>query len=161
MMAALEAARQQGGEVVHGGKRLDRPGFFVEPALVKARPDMPIVGEETFAPILYVMKYKTLDEAIAMQNAVEQGLTSAIFTNDLREAEQFLSPEGSDCGIANVNIGTSGAEIGGAFGGEKATGGGREAGSDAWKAYMRRQTCTINYGKELPLAQGVRFDVAG
>ena len=161
MMAALDAARRQGGEVVHGGKRLDRPGYFVEPALVKARPDMPIVGEETFAPILYVMKYKTLDDAIAMQNAVEQGLTSAIFTNDLREAELFLSPAGSDCGIANVNIGTSGAEIGGAFGGEKATGGGREAGSDAWKAYMRRQTCTINYGKELPLAQGVRFDVGG
>ena len=113
---------------------------------MKAQPDMPIVGEETFAPILYVMSYRTLDEAIAIQNAVEQGLTSAIFTNDLREAEQFLSPEGSDCGIANVNIGTSGAEIGGAFGGEKATGGGREAGSDAWKAYMRRQTCTINYG---------------
>ena len=122
---------------------------------------MPIVGEETFAPILYVMRYQTLDEAIAIQNAVEQGLTSAIFTNDLREAEQFLSPEGSDCGIANVNIGTSGAEIGGAFGGEKATGGGREAGSDAWKAYMRRQTCTINYGNELPLAQGVRFDLEG
>ena len=161
MMAALQAARQQGGEVVYGGKRLPRPGFFVEPALVKARADMPIVGEETFAPILYVMKYKSLDEAIAIQNAVEQGLTSAIFTNDLREAERFLSAEGSDCGIANVNIGTSGAEIGGAFGGEKATGGGREAGSDSWKAYMRRQTCTINYGKELPLAQGVRFDVDG
>ena len=159
MMAALDAARQQGGEVVYGGNRLARPGFFVEPALVKARADMPIVGEETFAPILYVMTYRTIDEAIAIQNAVEQGLTSAIFTNDLREAEQFLSPEGSDCGIANVNIGTSGAEIGGAFGGEKATGGGREAGSDAWKAYMRRQTCTINYGRELPLAQGVRFDV--
>ncbi len=122
---------------------------------------MPIVGEETFAPILYVMTYRTIDEAIAIQNAVEQGLTSAIFTNDLREAEQFLSPEGSDCGIANVNIGTSGAEIGGAFGGEKATGGGREAGSDAWKAYMRRQTCTINYGRDLPLAQGVRFELDG
>jgi aldehyde dehydrogenase (NAD+) len=161
MMAAMQAARQQGGEVVHGGNRLPRPGFFVEPALVKARVDMPIVGEETFAPILYVMKYKSLDEAVAIQNAVEQGLTSAIFTNDLREAEQFLSAEGSDCGIANVNIGTSGAEIGGAFGGEKATGGGREAGSDSWKAYMRRQTCTINYGKELPLAQGVRFDLDG
>ena len=161
MMAALEAARQQGGEIVYGGKPLPRPGFFVEPALVKARPDMPIVGEETFAPILYVMKYKSLDEAIAIQNAVEQGLTSAVFTNDLREAELFLSPEGSDCGIANVNIGTSGAEIGGAFGGEKTTGGGREAGSDAWKTYMRRQTCTINYGTELPLAQGVRFDVGG
>jgi aldehyde dehydrogenase (NAD+) len=161
MMAALQAARQQGGEIVYGGKRLPRPGFFVEPALVKARADMPIVGEETFAPILYVMKYQSLDEAVAIQNLVEQGLTSAIFTNDVREAEQFLSAEGSDCGIANVNIGTSGAEIGGAFGGEKATGGGREAGSDAWKAYMRRQTCTINYGKELPLAQGVRFDLDG
>ncbi len=122
---------------------------------------MPIVGEETFAPILYLMTYRTIDEAIAIQNAVEQGLTSAIFTDDLREAEQFLSPEGSDCGIANVNIGTSGAEIGGAFGGEKATGGGREAGSDAWKSYMRRQTCTINYGRELPLAQGVRFEIDG
>ncbi len=120
---------------------------------------MAIVGEETFAPILYVMSYRAIDEAIAIQNAVEQGLTSAIFTSDLREAEQFLSPEGSDCGIANVNIGTSGAEIGGAFGGEKSTGGGREAGSDSWKAYMRRQTCTINYGRDLPLAQGVRFDV--
>ena len=161
MMAALEAVRQQGGEVVYGGKRLPRPGFFVEPALVKARADMPIVGEETFAPILYVMKYQSLDEAVAIQNGVEQGLTSAIFTNDVREAEHFLSAEGSDCGIANVNIGTSGAEIGGAFGGEKATGGGREAGSDSWKAYMRRQTCTINYGKELPLAQGVRFDLVG
>jgi aldehyde dehydrogenase (NAD+) len=159
MMAALDAARQLGGEIVYGGKSLPRPGFFVEPALVKARADMPIVAEETFAPILYVMKYNSLDEAVAIQNAVEQGLTSAIFTNDLREAEQFLSPDGSDCGIANVNIGTSGAEIGGAFGGEKATGGGREAGSDAWKAYMRRQTCTINYGEELPLSQGVRFDL--
>ena len=126
-----------------------------------ARPDMAIVGEETFAPILYVMRYSSIDEAIAIQNGVVQGLTSAIFSNNLREAERFLSSEGSDCGIANVNIGTSGAEIGGAFGGEKATGGGREAGSDAWKAYMRRQTCTINYGSELPLAQGVRFDVEG
>jgi aldehyde dehydrogenase (NAD+) len=159
MMTALDAARQQGGEIIHGGNRLPRPGFFVEPALVKATADMAIVGQETFAPILYVMKYDTLAEAIAIQNSVEQGLTSAIFTNDLREAELFLSPEGSDCGIANVNIGTSGAEIGGAFGGEKTTGGGREAGSDAWKAYMRRQTCTINYGSDLPLAQGVRFSV--
>jgi aldehyde dehydrogenase (NAD+) len=161
MTATLDAARQQGGEVVHGGNRLPRPGFFVEPALVRARAEMPIVGEETFAPILYVISYRTIDEAIAIQNAVEQGLTSAIFTNDLREAEQFLSPEGSDCGIANVNIGTSGAEIGGAFGGEKSTGGGREAGSDAWKSYMRRQTCTINYGRDLPLAQGVRFEIGG
>jgi aldehyde dehydrogenase (NAD+) len=161
MVAALDAARRQGGEVVCGGNRLSRPGFFVEPALVKANAAMPIVAEETFAPILYVMRYGSIDEAIALQNAVEQGLTSAIFTNDLREAEQFLSAGGSDCGIANVNIGTSGAEIGGAFGGEKSTGGGREAGSDAWKAYMRRQTCTINYGRDLPLAQGVRFEVGG
>jgi aldehyde dehydrogenase (NAD+) len=159
MMSALAEVRRQGGEILHGGNRLARPGYFVEPTLVKARPDMPIVKEETFAPILYVMQYDTLDEAIGMQNAVEHGLTSAVFTNDLREAEQFLSPEGADCGIANVNIGTSGAEIGGAFGGEKATGGGREAGSDSWKAYMRRQTCTINYGHELPLAQGVRFEI--
>jgi aldehyde dehydrogenase (NAD+) len=159
MMSALDSARKQGGEIVTGGRRLDRPGFFVEPALVTAKPEMPIVGEETFAPILYVSQYRTLDQAIEIQNSVEQGLTSAIFTNDLREAEEFLSAAGSDCGIANVNIGTSGAEIGGAFGGEKATGGGREAGSDSWKAHMRRQTCTINYGRELPLAQGVRFDI--
>ncbi len=159
MRAALDAAIAQGGEILYGGNRLDRPGFFVEPALVKADPSMPIVGEETFAPILHVMKYRTIDEAIAIQNAVEQGLTSAIFTSDLREAELFLSPEGSDCGIANVNIGTSGAEIGGAFGGEKSTGGGREAGSDSWKLYMRRQTCTIHYGRDLPLAQGVKFDL--
>jgi aldehyde dehydrogenase (NAD+) len=159
MMAALDAARAQGGEVVQGGRRLERPGFFVEPALVRAHPKMPIVALETFAPILYVMPYSELDEAIAIQNSVDQGLSSAIFTRDLREAERFFSVEGSDCGIANVNIGTSGAEIGGAFGGEKATGGGREAGSDAWKAYMRRQTCTINYGSTLPLAQGVKFDV--
>jgi aldehyde dehydrogenase (NAD+) len=158
MQRALRSAQEQGGEILYGGKRLPRQGCFVEPALVRANPAMPIVGEETFAPILYVMSYSTLDEAIRIQNRVDQGLTSAIFTNDLRESEHFLSTEGSDCGIANVNIGTSGAEIGGAFGGEKATGGGREAGSDAWKAYMRRQTCTINRGAELPLAQGVRFD---
>lgn len=158
MMAALDAAKVQGGEVIQGGKRIDRKGFFVEPALVRAKPDMPIVAEETFAPILYVMTYRTLDEALALHNAVEQGLTSAIFTESLREAEHFLSPAGSDCGIANVNIGTSGAEIGGAFGGEKASGGGREAGSDAWKSYMRRQTCTINRSNALPLAQGIRFD---
>jgi aldehyde dehydrogenase (NAD+) len=158
MMAALEEAKRQGGEVVCGGRRLDRPGFFVEPAIVKAHPDMPIVKQETFAPILYVMPYRDILDAIVLHNLVEQGLSSAIFTRDLQEAERFLSPSGSDCGIANVNIGTSGAEIGGAFGGEKATGGGREAGSDAWKTYMRRQTCTINYGNELPLAQGVKFD---
>jgi aldehyde dehydrogenase (NAD+) len=160
MMSALHGAKSEGGELVWGGRRLDRAGFFVEPAIVVARPDMPVVARETFAPILYVMKYKSLDDAIAIQNSVEQGLSSAIFTSDLREAEWFLSPRGSDCGIANVNIGTSGAEIGGAFGGEKATGGGREAGSDSWKAYMRRQTCTVNYGADLPLAQGVKFDVA-
>jgi len=159
MQGALRRAEEQGGEVVVGGKRLNRPGCFVEPALVRAKRGMAVVGEETFAPILYAMPYRDIEEAIAIQNEVEQGLTSAIFTRDLLEAERFLSPEGSDCGIANVNIGTSGAEIGGAFGGEKATGGGREAGSDSWKAYMRRQTCTINYGTELPLAQGVRFDV--
>jgi aldehyde dehydrogenase (NAD+) len=159
MTSALCAAEDQGAAVLHGGRRIDRPGYFVEPAIVRARPDMPIVAEETFAPILYVMTYTDVDQAIAIQNGVAQGLSSAIFTNDLEEAEQFLSAEGSDCGLANVNIGTSGAEIGGAFGGEKATGGGREAGSDAWKAYMRRQTCTINRGHALPLSQGIRFDV--
>ena len=157
--AAVAAARSAGGEVLTGGKRLDRPGFFVEPTVIKARHEWEIVQAETFAPILYIIPFKTLDEAIAMQNAVRQGLSSAIFTNDLRNAEQFLSCAGSDCGIANVNIGTSGAEIGGAFGGEKETGGGRESGSDAWKAYMRRQTNTINWGKELPLAQGIKFDL--
>ena len=158
-MAALDAARAQGGAVVSGGNRLDRPGFFVEPTIVRADPAMPIVAEETFAPILYAMTYRDLDQALAIHNGVEQGLSSAIFTDSLIEAERFLSAEGSDCGIANVNIGTSGAEIGGAFGGEKATGGGREAGSDAWKSYMRRQTCTVNGGRDLPLAQGVRFEV--
>jgi len=161
MMSAIERIRSEGGEIVCGGKTVDGPGYFVEPTIVRARPEMPIVGEETFAPILYYMTYETLDEAIAIQNAVRQGLSSAIFTDRLPEAEQFLSQQGSDCGIANVNVGTSGAEIGGAFGGEKETGGGREAGSDAWKAYMRRQTCTINYGADLPLAQGVRFDIDG
>ncbi len=160
MARALAAAQSQGGVVLFGGNRLDRPGWFVEPALVQIDPTAAIVAEETFAPILYVMTYKTLDEALALHNSVGQGLSSAIFTDRLTDAEAFLSPRGSDCGIANVNIGTSGAEIGGAFGGEKDTGGGREAGSDAWKAYMRRQTCTINGGAELPLAQGVRFDVS-
>ena len=157
--SAVETIKQQGGEILTGGHRIDRPGFFVEPTIVRARPDMPIVSEETFAPILYVLTYDSLDEAIEWHNQVEQGLSSAIFTNDLLESEQFLSAAGSDCGIANVNIGTSGAEIGGAFGGEKDTGGGREAGSDAWKAYMRRQTCTVNGSSDLPLAQGVEFDV--
>jgi aldehyde dehydrogenase (NAD+) len=159
MLLAIEAIKTQGGEIVCGGARIDRPGNFVKPTIVRARADVPIVREETFAPILYVITYRTLDEAIAIHNSVEQGLSSAIFTDRLTDAETFLSARGSDCGIANVNIGTSGAEIGGAFGGEKATGGGREAGSDAWRSYMRRQTCTINGGNELPLAQGVRFDV--
>lgn len=158
-VAALETIREQGGKVLCGGKVLDRPGFFVEPTLVEATPEMPITCEETFAPILYLFEYDELDEAIAAHNAVPQGLSSALFTLNLRNAETFLSYRGSDCGIANVNIGTSGAEIGGAFGGEKETGGGREAGSDAWKAYMRRQTCTVNWGTQLPLAQGVEFDV--
>ncbi len=161
MQQALQQAQQQGGTVLYGGDPLDGPGNFVRPALVSATPEMPIVTEETFAPILYVMTYRDLDDAIAAHNAVPQGLSSAIFTDRVIEMEQFLSAQGSDCGIANVNIGTSGAEIGGAFGGEKDTGGGREAGSDAWKAYMRRQTCTVNGGTALPLAQGVRFDVPG
>ena len=159
MLAAVAAATQQGGRVLCGGHRVHRPGYFVEPTIIRARSEMPIVREETFAPILYAITYQDLDEVILQHNSVDQGLSSAIFTDSLTEAEQFLSAAGSDCGIANVNIGTSGAEIGGAFGGEKETGGGREAGSDSWKAYMRRQTCTINYGRELPLAQGVTFDV--
>jgi aldehyde dehydrogenase (NAD+) len=157
--AAVAAARAQGGEVRFGGRVLDRPGNFVEPTLVVApRHDaFPIAWEETFAPILYVFEVADLDEALRAHNAVPQGLSSAIFTDSLRAAERFLSPSGSDCGIANVNAGTSGAEIGGAFGGEKDTGGGRESGSDAWKAYMRRQTSTVNWGRELPLAQGIQF----
>ena len=157
--AALAAAREQGGKVVCGGRVLERPGNFVEPAVVLApRHDaFPIAWEETFAPILYVFEVADLDEALRAHNAVPQGLSSAIFTDSLRSAELFLSPAGSDCGIANVNAGTSGAEIGGAFGGEKETGGGRESGSDAWKAYMRRQTSTLNWGRDLPLAQGIAF----
>ncbi|MFM2385568.1 MAG: hypothetical protein RL660_325 [Bacteroidota bacterium] len=160
---AIEAAKAQGGKVlVEGGilkgKNYDS-GCYVKPCIIEAKNNMAIVQHETFAPILYIMKYKTLDEAIAMQNDVPQGLSSAIMTLNVREAEQFLSAAGSDCGIANVNIGTSGAEIGGAFGGEKETGGGRESGSDSWKAYMRRQTNTINYGNSLPLAQGIKFDL--
>ncbi|MEM8961381.1 MAG: aldehyde dehydrogenase family protein [Acidobacteriota bacterium] len=159
MMSALDQVRAEGGEILYGGNRLDRPGFFVEPTLVRADRDLDILCEETFAPLLYALTFDDLDEAITRHNAVPQGLSSAIFTLNLRKAERFLSATGSDCGIANVNIGTSGAEIGGAFGGEKDTGGGREAGSDSWKAYMRRQTCTINWGAELPLAQGVEFDL--
>jgi aldehyde dehydrogenase (NAD+) len=155
---AVDAAVAQGGAVVCGGKPLERKGWFVEPTIIAAPAGpLPIADEETFAPILYVFTIDDLDEAIARQNAVGQGLSSAIFTESLRASERFLSAVGSDCGIANVNIGTSGAEIGGAFGGEKDSGGGREAGSDAWKGYMRRQTCTINGGRELPLAQGVEF----
>jgi aldehyde dehydrogenase (NAD+) len=156
---ALAKVREQGGEVVCGGNRIDRPGHYVEPTIVRLSEQIPIACDETFAPILYVMTYDTLDEAVEIHNSVEQGLSSAVFTSSMYSAERFLSHEGSDCGIANVNIGTSGAEIGGAFGGEKETGGGREAGSDAWKAYMRRQTCTINWSTELPLAQGVSFDI--
>jgi aldehyde dehydrogenase (NAD+) len=162
MDAALEEAKRQGG-VVHGGGRVTagvhQGGVYVRPAIVEIPAAAPVVARETFAPILYLMRYRQFDEAVAMHNAVPQGLSSAIFTNDVREAEQFCSAAGSDCGIVNVNIGTSGAEIGGAFGGEKDTGGGREAGSDAWKQYMRRATNTINFSNELPLAQGIRFDV--
>jgi aldehyde dehydrogenase (NAD+) len=157
--AALESAKAQGGTLLCGGRVLDRPGNFVEPAIVRASLDMPIVRTETFAPILYLVRYENLDEAIELQNSVPYGLSSAVFTDRLQVAERFLSANGSDCGIANVNLGTSGAEIGGAFGGEKDTGGGREAGSDSWKAYMRRQTTTINWSAELPLAQGIRFDL--
>ncbi len=157
--SAIREALSQGGTLLTGGNVLDRPGSFVEPTLIEARADMPICREETFAPIAYVFRFTDLAEAIAQQNAVDQGLSSAIFTDSFRDAESFLSAAGSDCGIANVNIGTSGAEIGGAFGGEKDTGGGREAGSDSWKAYMRRQTNTLNWGRTLPLAQGVKFDV--
>jgi aldehyde dehydrogenase (NAD+) len=163
MDRALKAARAAGGTVHGGGWVMDGVpdgGVYVRPAVVEMpSADAPIVREETFAPILYVLGYDTLEEAIAIHNDVPQGLSSAIFTSDVREAERFLSPAGSDCGIANVNIGTSGAEIGGAFGGEKQTGGGRESGSDTWKAYMRRTTNTVNYSRDLPLAQGISFDV--
>lgn len=162
MQAALVAAREQGGEVSGGDRALAEKypnAWYAQPALVRMPAQTAIVKHETFAPILYTLKYKTLEEAIALQNDVPQGLSSAIFTNDVREAEAFMAASGSDCGIANVNIGTSGAEIGGAFGGEKETGGGRESGSDSWKAYMRRQTNTVNYGRTLPLAQGVKFDI--
>lgn len=155
----LERARAQGGEILCGGEVRPGPGHFVTPAIVRAPPTLALLREETFAPILYLQRYRDLDSAIALANSTDYGLSSAIFTDRLQHAERFLSAAGSDCGIANVNIGTSGAEIGGAFGGEKDTGGGRESGSDAWKQYMRRQTTTINYGSELPLAQGLRFAV--
>jgi aldehyde dehydrogenase (NAD+) len=161
MQDALRKLQAEGGKVLYGGKPLNGKNYpggrYVTPCVAKAGPNFKIVAEETFAPILYLMTYEKLEDAMAWHNAVPQGLSSAIFTNDLREAEYFLSNRGSDCGIANVNIGTSGAEIGGAFGGEKETGGGRESGSDAWKNYMRRQTVTVNYSSDLPLAQGIRF----
>lgn len=160
---AISSLKKSGGKVLYGGKILKGVGYesgcYVQPAVCEAQNVFPIVQEETFAPVLYVMKYNRIEEAIAMQNDVRQGLSSAIFTKDVCEAEFFMSSKGSDCGIANINIGTSGAEIGGAFGGEKETGGGRESGSDSWKAYMRRQTNTVNYGSELPLAQGIKFDL--
>ena len=156
-LATIKKAQQQGGKILAGGNKLNKKGFFVEPTIIEANTEMDIVKEENFCPILYIMPFDNIDEAIAINNSVVYGLSSSIFTDNLQTAEKFLSSLGSDCGIANVNIGTSGAEIGGAFGGEKHTGGGREAGSDAWKAYMRRQTNTINYGKELPLAQGINL----
>jgi aldehyde dehydrogenase (NAD+) len=162
MQHAVEQAVQGGAKVLCGGKPAKVPahlqqGAWVEPCIVRCEPGLPIVKEETFAPLLYVMPIKDVEQAIALQNDVPQGLSSAIFTADVRAAERFMSAIGSDCGIANVNIGTSGAEIGGAFGGEKETGGGRESGSDSWKIYMRRQTNTVNWGSELPLAQGIKF----
>jgi aldehyde dehydrogenase (NAD+) len=156
---AIAEIEKAGGKILFGGKIIKQKGFFVEPTLAEAQNEWHIVQNETFAPILYIMKFNQLEQAIAINNAVKQGLSSAIFTNSLQNAEYFLSAVGSDCGIANVNIGTSGAEIGGAFGGEKETGGGREAGSDSWKAYMRRQTNTINWGTNLPLAQGIKFEI--
>jgi len=158
--AAVSQAIAEGGLILSGGKKVEGDGFFVEPTLIEMSTQSSIVSDETFAPILYLMSFDTLEEAIQAQNDVPQGLSSAIFTNNIQNAELFLSAMGSDCGIANVNIGTSGAEIGGAFGGEKETGGGREAGSDSWKAYMRRQTNTINWSSELPLAQGIKFDLS-
>src|SRR5437899_4362962 len=158
---SIQRLKDEGGEILYGGERLDGAqysgGCYMAPCLANARPDFKIVCHETFGPLLYLLTYRDFDEAIAIQNGVPQGLTSAIFTNDVRETEKFVSPVGSDCGIANVNTGTSGAELGGAFGGEKETGGGRESGSDCWKSYMRRQTNTINFSSELPLAQGIEF----
>ena len=157
--SAISQIKKLGGEILTGGNRIQGPGYFIEPILAVAKNEWGIVQEETFGPILYLIPFNDIDDAIAKQNNVSQGLSSSIFTNDVQNMEKFLSSGGSDCGIANVNIGTSGAEIGGAFGGEKETGGGREAGSDAWKGYMRRQTNTINWGSDMPLAQGVNFDI--
>ncbi len=163
-LSAIEKAKAEGGKVLVEGGVLEGEGFesgcYVKPAIIEAENNYEIVQHETFAPILYLMKYSgEIEDAIELQNGVVQGLSSAVMTNEMKEAEKFLSYAGSDCGIANVNIGTSGAEIGGAFGGEKETGGGRESGSDAWKVYMRRQTNTVNYSDELPLAQGIKFDL--
>ncbi|GFS28007.1 aldehyde dehydrogenase family protein [Elysia marginata] len=158
-LSAIEKCKKEGGNLILEGGKLDIPGSYVSPSIAMTEPHFEIVREETFAPILYIMSYADLHQAIQIQNSVNQGLSSSIISNNMRETELFLSAKGSDCGIANVNIGTSGAEIGGAFGGEKETGGGRESGSDAWKAYMRRQTVTINYSDEIPLAQGVEFNV--
>ena len=162
-LSAIEQCKAQGGNFVVEGAVLDGVGYesgcYVKPCIAEVTNSLPVVQHETFAPILYLIKYSTIEEAVALQNGVPQGLSSAIMTLNIRESELFLSHAGSDCGIANVNIGTSGAEIGGAFGGEKETGGGRESGSDAWKAYMRRQTNTINFGDKLPLAQGIKFDL--
>src|SRR5260370_2321970 len=155
---SIQKLKDEGGEVLYGGERMDLPGdCYMKPCLVNAKPNFKIVQDETFGPLLYLLTYRDFDEAIAIQNGVPHGLTISIFTNNMREAEKFVSAVGSDCGIANVNTGTSGAEIGGAFGGEKQTGGGRESGSDCWKYYMRRQTNTINFSTELPLAQGIQF----
>jgi aldehyde dehydrogenase (NAD+) len=159
-LQAIDTVRKLGGEILYGGKAISGKGFFVEPTIVAAHNDYSIVQHETFAPILYVMKYHSLEQAISLQNSVKQGLSSAFFTKDLQSAEIYLAASGSDCGIANINIGTSGAEIGGAFGGEKDTGGGRESGSDSWKQYMRRQTNTINWSDQLPLAQGIKFTLS-
>jgi aldehyde dehydrogenase (NAD+) len=156
---AVDAAVEAGGEILTGGSEIERAGYYVEPTIIMAENSWDIVQTETFVPILYVIPFSNIEDAIRMNNDVPQGLSSAIFTTDIRHSELFLSAVGSDCGIANVNIGTSGAEIGGAFGGEKETGGGRESGSDAWKVYMRRQTNTVNWGKDLPLAQGIKFDL--
>ena len=163
MEHAIEQSKKEGSTILYGGERITIDkylgGFYVTPCIADVPGNIPTVQNETFAPLLYIMTYDSFDDAINLHNDVPQGLSSSIFTNNLQTAELFLSHQGSDCGIANVNIGTSGAEIGGAFGGEKETGGGRESGSDAWKAYMRRQTNTINYGKELPLAQGIQFHI--
>lgn len=154
----IQAAKEQGGEILVGGNVLDRPGNFVEPTLIRMKNlDAPVIKTEAFVPIAYVMEYTDLEKAILRNNEVSQGLSSSLFTNQCENIYKWMTALGSDCGITNVNIGTSGAEIGGAFGGEKETGGGRESGSDAWKQYMRRSTCTVNYGRDLPLAQGIRF----